>query len=145
MLAATFVSEYNSDPTEALVVDSAAPSLVWSVERAERESRLADAQQMNELLADPTRFVRTITIEHGCKVVPGAREFLAVLPTVAVECVNGGNSVAVWIEGEAFSGPAPSSLTRKERKIATSKERKIATKVLDVFRTLVARLQPSSI
>jgi hypothetical protein len=88
------------------------------------------------LINDETRLAVKLTIESGTRIIPDAQEYISLLPISSSNPSDCGNSVAIWIEGAAFS--IPSSLSG-----IPAKTRKIGLKVRSVFLDLIKRINPT--
>ena len=126
LLAMSFVSSFDAFPKDAVTIDSSSRSLFRANESSDRVEQLGNTEQMGRLLSDPSKFVKKITIEDGSGIVPDAREYLAVLPIASPECESEGNSVSVWVEGEAFC--------RASTHNGLENEQRTAAKALEVFK-----------
>ncbi|TVQ04207.1 MAG: hypothetical protein EA381_00555 [Planctomycetaceae bacterium] len=90
---------------------------------------------MDQIMGDPTKFVRKISFDGGTRVVRDTQEFLVVLPIESTDCKNERNVIAIWVEGAVFSR-APNSVISK-------KEKQVAARALTAFKTLVSLLRPT--
>jgi len=134
-LIATLLTEFNAVPKHAFATKSTSASLFRAEEGTDCLVKTPNANDLARLLNDSSRFVKKIIVDKGTRIVRDAQEFVVVLPIESSNCEDEGNSVAIWVEGAAFS--------RACSAIGSKTERKVAAKTLETFKTLISHLRPT--
>ena len=134
-VAETLTNSFGAVPKSAIVSDQAKPSLLRAIDTIDQPVKLQDADDLDRLLSDSTRFVRKVSFDGGTRVVRDAQEFLVVLPIEGAECKDESNVIAIWVEGAAFSRAPNPEISKKEKQVAVL--------ALTAFKRLVCQLRPT--
>jgi len=135
-LTKSIVKDLHATPKEITILNSAENVLLRSSVSTLYSQRVSSNTELWKLIEDDKRFAVKLAVEKGTKIVPDAREYVAVLPITSSTPGTNGNSVAIWIEGAAFSGPST-------QEAPSSKVRSIGQKARAVFVSLVQRMNPT--